>query len=207
MCRVSSLHIRYTSFEQHSKDTTPPASQKQSHNTSVVEKTPKSTPPPNNVSNMDSTPEASNAIIPSSLSGQTDTIDRSHFNEALEGSEVQFQWEDVPYDFAYDDMLLSNLEPTTSVETALSQHCMPFLVDHPSPNTHTISTNVQTTDSSTHTLRCQEVNYAPSIVPSQQSPSGTAKSVLVLENLDDETRDAVLRVIWSKKSRTTLRLE
>ncbi|KAF9697475.1 hypothetical protein EKO04_005140 [Ascochyta lentis] len=206
-----SLSNRYTSFEQHSKDTTPLASQEQPHNSSVVEKTSKSTPPPNNVSNMDSNmdsnPEASNTLVPSSLSSQTDIIDRSHFNKALDGSELQFQWEDVPYDFAYDGMLLPNLEPSSSVDTALSQHCVPYLVNDLSPDAHILSTDIQITDSSIHTVQCQEGNHAPSSVSSQRSPSGTAKSVLVLENLDDETRDAVLRVIWSKKSRTTLRLE
>lgn len=40
-----------------------------------------------------------------------------------------------------------------------------------------------------------------------QHPSSAEKSVLVLKNLDDERRDAVIRLVWSKRRRTILQLE
>ncbi|KAF2195886.1 hypothetical protein K469DRAFT_682123 [Zopfia rhizophila CBS 207.26] len=209
-----SLSNRYTSFEQHSKNSTPPAGEPQPLNSSAVEKNPKSPPAQNNASVTDSSarfPEASNALIAPSWA---DVIDHSHFDEALEGSDLQFTWQDVPCDFVDDSMLAPNLDPTSRVDTTLPQEYVPYLVNSPSSNAPTLPTDVQMTAPSISTIRCQEVDLLPpnmsqasSCVPPHQPPSGAASSVLVLENLDDETRDAVLRLIWSKTRCTTLRLE
>lgn len=210
---VNSLNIRYTSFEQHSKDSTPPAGEPQSLNSSPVENNPKSPPAQNNPSVTDSNtqfPEASNTLIAQS---RPDVIEHSHFDEALAGSDLQFTWPHVPYDFVDDSMLTPNQDLPSRVDTTLPQDCVPSLVNSPSSNAPTLPTDVQTTTPSISTLRCQEVDLLPpdlsqalSCAPPHQPPSGAASSVLVLENIDDETRDAVLRLIWSKTRRTTLRL-
>jgi hypothetical protein len=211
---VNSLHVRYTSFDQHSKNSTPPAGEPQPLNSSAVEKNPKSPPAQNNASATDSStrfPDASNALMAPS---RADIIDHSHFDEALEGFDLAFTWQDGPYEFVDDSTLAPNLDPPSRVDTSLPQECVPYLVNSLSSNVPTLPTDVQMTMPSISTLSCQEVgllspkmSQASSCVPRHQPPSGAASSVLVLENIDDETRDAVLRLIWSKMRRTTLRLE
>jgi hypothetical protein len=156
-------------------------------------------------------PEASNACIAPS---RTDVIDYSHFDEALEGSDLQFTWQDTSCDFVEDSMLAPGLNLPSRVDNTPPQECVPYLVNSPLSSASTLSTDVQMTTPSISTLPCQEIDLFPhntsqgsSCVSPHQSPSGAASSVLVLENLDDETRDAVLRLIWSKTKRTTLRLE
>ncbi|KFY82449.1 hypothetical protein V500_10540 [Pseudogymnoascus sp. VKM F-4518 (FW-2643)] len=156
-----SLSNRYTSFEQHAKNSTPLAGEPQPFNSSAVGKIPKSPHAQNNASVTDSStrfPEASNALIAPS---RADVIDHSHFDEALEGSDLQYAWKDVHYDFVDDSMLGPNLDPPSRVDTTLPQECVPYLANSPSSNAPTLPTDVQMTTPSTSILRCQEVDLLP----------------------------------------------
>ncbi|KFY28505.1 hypothetical protein V491_00431 [Pseudogymnoascus sp. VKM F-3775] len=208
-----SLSNRYTSFQQHSRYSTVPAGEPQPFNSSAVEKIPKSPPAQNNCFSTDSSTRFQEASDALSTPSQADVVDHSHFDDAMEGSEMQPTWQNVPYGFVHESMLAPNLDHPSCVDSTLAQECLPYLVSSPSSNVSTLPTDVQMATLSTSTLRCQEVDLLPpnmshaaACVPSYQSPSDAARSVLVLENIDNETRDAVLRLIWSKTRRTTLRL-
>lgn len=211
---IDSLQIRYTSFEQHSKNSTPPTSEPQPLNSSAVEKPANSPPAQNNASVTDSNTrfsEASQALV---APGRTDGMDYSQFDEALEAFDLQSTWDDVPHDFIFDSMLAPDLDLPSQVDTTMQQDCVPYLVNSPSSNAPTFSTVVQVTTPPISPLQCQEMDIVPpsmsqasSSVRPHQPLSATASSVLVLENIDDDTRDAVLQLIWRKSRRTTLRLE
>lgn len=213
---ANSLHIRYAALEQHSSNAMPSTTEPQPLTLPAVEKSPKSPPPQNNTSVTESTTrslETSNTLIAPTLA---DVLENLPFDVggALLGSGLQFTDQDVHYISAEDSMVTPELDAPFSVNTTPPQECIPCPVTILPSNTPTISPDFEIATPSYSGLRFQEVNlFSPSMsqasscVPPPQSPSGAASSVLVLENLDDETRDAVLRLIWSKRKRTTLRLE
>jgi hypothetical protein len=155
--------------------------------------------------------EASNSLtVPS----QIDVTDIPHFGAAMDDSEFNFSWQDVPCDLANDSMVISNLPPLSYMDTNMPLETMPHFLDSPPWDTPNLSPDFPVTTLSNSTLPSQEPSRVPptilqasSCVTSHQLPSGTPGSVLVLENLDDETRDAVLQLIWSRTRRTTVRLE
>jgi hypothetical protein len=154
---------------------------------------------------------ASNTLIAPS---RAENVDHSHFDEALESSDLQFAWQDVTCDFLDGGILASSLNHPSGVDTTLPQECVSYLVNDSSSNAPSLPADIQMTTPPNTTVQYRDMNLpAPGIsqalscVPPHQHLEDATSSVLVLENLDDETRDAVLQLVWSKKRRTTLRLD
>jgi len=88
--------------------------------------------------------------------------------------------------------------------TTLPRNCVPFLSTVHLRMLPPLPTDVQTTSRQISTLRCQEVDHsspnlsqASSCAPPHQPPSGAA-ALFGFGDIDDETRDAVLRLIWKQ---------
>lgn len=213
---VNSLHTRYNALEQHSNNSMSSTSELQSLTHHAVEKNLKSPPAQSNVSVTESiprNPEASDTLVAPTLEDMIDNLPVD-VDEALLVSNLQFTCQDVHYVSANDRMFTPELDPLSSVDTTPSQGFVPYSVTMSPSNAPSLSPDFEIVTPSFCNPQFQEVNLLPpsmsqvsSCVPSSQSPSGAAGSVLVLENLDDETRDAVLQLIWSKRRHMTLRLE
>jgi hypothetical protein len=211
---VYSPHVRYASFEQQTRITTPPVERIEHAKSSAIEHSPLSLSTRDDRCVADlSTPflEACNSLVAPS---QIDVTGISHFNAAPDGSGFHFPWQDIPCDLANDSLVISNLPSLSYMNTNLPFETMPHFHDSTLWDTPNLSPDGSVTTLSNSTLQSHEhsqlsptISQASSSVTSHQLPSGTSNSVLVLENLDDETRDAVLQLIWSRKRRTTVRLE
>lgn len=111
------------------------------------------------------------------------------------------------------EIVATELDFASPVDTTPPQENVSYTISTPSIDTPIFTLDHRNTISSVPNSQYQTASPLPSSMsqsppdaPSRFSSSG-ANSVLVLENLDDETRDAVMRLIWSKTKCTTLRLE
>ena len=111
-------------------------------------------------------------------------------------------------------MLATSLESASRVAINPLQECVSGLANgtfRKAPSSprdlHMIPSLVSTLGDREMELLSSNTLSASSSFQTIQHPVSAEKSVLVLENLDDETRDAVIRLVWSKKRRTILRLE
>jgi hypothetical protein len=211
---VYSPQVRYASFEQQSRNTTPPVEGIEHAKSSAIEHGPLSLSTEDERCVADvSTPflEACNSLAAPS---QIDVTGIPHLGVALNGSEFHFSWQDVPCDLSNDSLVISDLPPLSYMDTNMPLETIPHFFDSPTWNTPNLSSDVPVTTLSNSTLHSHvlsqlspAISQASSSFTPHQLPSGTSNSVLVLKNLDDETRDAVLQLIWSRKRRTTVRLE